>query len=333
MYTIGIFSLELDLHAYAIMDNLRKVHGVKCHFVGTNATVKNGGLIWRSGKEYLGKLKSYEGEWFNVSDLDLIWWRRVNQPQVETDLIQDEVSKEIVTNEWKSSILGIVLDKFKGVWINKPHTDLYGGNKLLHLNAADSVGLRIPNTLISQDYNSILDFCQEMGGEVIVKKLLGTSLKPLVTLKLRYEDLKKSKNSIELCPAIYQEIVGGNNHLRVNCFGENVHSILIEANRLDWRRDLSVPFKKHKLDRNTEAKLIKLLNILDLRMGIMDLKYNEEGEIVWLEINTQGQFLFGEALSGYDLTNAFSEFLIDMIKNNRRKNKNGTEQSIAVKLL
>jgi len=297
MYTIGIFSLELDIHAYAIMDNLRKVHGIKCHFVATNSTVVKGGLIWRNGSENSGKLKSYEGEWFDVKELDLIWWRRVNQPQIETELIQDAVSKEIITNEWKSSILGIVLDKFDGVWVNKPHTDLYGGNKLFHLNSASSVGLTIPQTMITQNFKSAIEFCEEMGGKVIVKKLLGTSLKPLVTLELSIDELKKSKEAIELCPAIYQEIIGGNNHIRVNCFGDKVHSILIEANRLDWRRDLSVPFREHKLDGSIEHKLVKLLNKLDLKMGIMDLKYNENNEVVWLEINTQGQFLFGEALS------------------------------------
>lgn len=321
MYTIGIFSLELDIHAYAIMDNLRKVHGIKCHFVATNATVENGGLIWRSGKGGTGKLKSYEGEWFDVEELDLIWWRRVNQPQVESSLIQDEISKEIVTNEWKSSMLGIVLDKFKGVWVNDPHTDLYGGNKLYHLNVANDVGLKIPASLVTQDYEAALSFCEEMGGKVIVKKLLGTSQKPLVTLELSLEDLKKSKESIQLCPAIYQEIISGNNHLRVNCFGKEVHSILIEANRMDWRRDLSVPFREHKLDEETESKLVQVLEKLGLRMGIMDLKYDDDGNIIWLEVNTQGQFLFGEALSGYDLTNAFSRFIIKSIDENRVQNK------------
>lgn len=318
MYKIAIFSLELDLHAFAIMDNLRNTHGVICHFVATNAMVEKGGLIWESGPKGKAKLKSYEGEWFDIEDIDLIWWRRVNQPQQETPLIQDQISQQIVTNEWKSSILGLVLDKFKGVWLNHPHQDLYAGNKLYHLNKAASVGLKIPHTLISQDYNEILHFCQKLGGKVIVKKLLGSSLQPLVTLELEYEDLVKAKESIKLCPAIYQEIIHGQQHIRANCFGETIHPILIEANRLDWRRDLSVPFKPAIVDKDTQQKLVQLLKILDLQMGIMDLKYDETGNLVWLEINTQGQFLFGEALSGYDLTNAFSNFLIESIDKNKK---------------
>lgn len=321
MYNIAIFSLELDLHAYAIMDNLRKVHNVKCHFVATNAMVEKGGLNWRCGETNLGAMKSYEGEWFQIEDLDLIWWRRVNQPQLETELIQDDISREIVTNEWKSSILGIVLDKFRGVWINKPHTDLYAGNKLYHLNKAKSVGLKVPETLISQNYEEIINFCDEMGGIIVVKKLLGTSLKPLVTLELSKTDLLQAKDSIGLCPAIYQEKIEGDKHIRANCFGDEVYAILIEANRLDWRRDLSVPFSYYELDKEVNKKLQTLLKELDLQMGIMDLKFNEKGEIVWLEVNTQGQFLFGEALSGFDLTNSFSTFLLKCINENRKNRR------------
>ncbi|WP_116125614.1 RimK family alpha-L-glutamate ligase [Lewinella sp. IMCC34183] len=323
MFTIAIFSLELDIHAYAIMDNLRKVHGVKCHFVATNATVTHGGIIWRNDCDNKALLRSYEGEWFNVEELDLIWWRRVNQPQLETDRVNDDISKEIVTNEWKSSLLGIILDKFKGVWVNKPHTDLYGGNKLYHLNVAKDVGFRVPKTLISQDFNAVIEFCDKLGGEVIVKKLLGTSLRPLVTLKLSSTDLRAAEEAILLCPAMYQEVIDGNTHLRVNCFGRNIHPILIEANRLDWRRDLSVPFKEYRLEDEWERKLYQILCKLDLRMGIMDLKYNSDGDLVWLEINTQGQFLFGEALTGYDLTNSFSQFLIQSIEEHRVTQKAG----------
>lgn len=318
MYKIGIFSLELDLHAFAIMDHLRNRYGVECHFVATNAMVEKGGLKWRSGKYNLNQLRSYEGKWFNIDELDLIWWRRVNQPQKENELIQDEISKQIVTNEWKSSLLGLVLDKFKGVWINRPHLDLYAGNKLYHLNAARSVGLKIPKTLISQDYDTILNFCDELNENVIVKKLLGTSLKPLVTLELSYEDIKNSKDAIQLCPAVYQEKIEGNKHIRANCFGEKIYSILIESNQLDWRRDVSVPFSIIELDSVIENKLIALLKLLELKMGIMDLKFDKNDELIWLELNTQGQFLFGEALTGFDLTDFFSRFLIECIENDRR---------------
>jgi hypothetical protein len=48
---------------------------------------------------------------------------------------------------------------------------------------------------------------------------------------------------------------------------------------------------------------------LHLRMGIMDLKVPRQGEVVWLELNSQGQFLWVEALACLPLTRVCARFL------------------------
>jgi hypothetical protein len=42
----------------------------------------------------------------------------------------------------------------------------------------------------------------------------------------------------------------------------------------------------------------------------MDMMLTDDGQLVWLELNPQGQFLFSEAKGGYDLTNPFVDFLV-----------------------
>ena len=68
-----------------------------------------------------------------------------------------------------------------------------------------------------------------------------------------------------MCPTVYQEVVWGHRHLRASCFGDEVHSVLIESAVFDWRRDLSVPFRPYALGADTEAALVALLRSLDLR--------------------------------------------------------------------
>jgi hypothetical protein len=51
------------------------------------------------------------------------------------------------------------------------------------------------------------------------------------------------------------------------------------------------------------------MRTLDLRMGVFDLKLTPGGELVWLEINPQGQFLFIEGLSELKLTDLLADFL------------------------
>jgi len=44
-------------------------------------------------------------------------------------------------------------------------------------------------------------------------------------------------------------------------------------------------------------------------MGIVDLKFAPDAELVWFEINPQGQFLFVQGLTDLDLASAFTDFL------------------------
>ena len=53
-----------------------------------------------------------------------------------------------------------------------------------------------------------------------------------------------------------------------------------------------------------------MVRALGLRMGILDLKLGPDGELVWLEINPQGQFTFLEGMgSGIRLSRPFCDFL------------------------
>jgi hypothetical protein len=312
MIKIALFSLEADLHAHAILHALKQRKHVSAHFISTDTLFECGGIRWIQGSSESAQLLAYDGAWINVSELDLIWWRRVNQPQKNHPFFEDKIVHDIVNSEWKSALAGIMYDSFHGIWVNDPNRDVVAGNKLYQLNAAAEVGLKVPKTLVSQDPDLVRAFCAELGGTVIVKKLMGTALRPLATVTVELGNLHDDR-SIRLCPAIYQEIIRGSRHIRANCFGKNVHSVLIESPILDWRRDLSVPFTPFQLPCDIEEKLVKLLSQLGLRMGVMDLMIDNAGEIVWLELNTQGQFLFAEALSGYDLVNPFADFLITQV--------------------
>jgi hypothetical protein len=130
---------------------------------------------------------------------------------------------------------------------------------------------------------------------------------------LRVEHLA-SDYALKLSPAIYQEYIPGTKHLRVHCFGDNIYTGLIVSNDLDWRENTDIPITIFDCNQELKNALRRVIKELGLRMGIIDLKINEEGKPVWLEINPQGQFLFVEGLSGLDLTTAFTNFLLEELK-------------------
>lgn len=132
-----------------------------------------------------------------------------------------------------------------------------------------------------------------------MKPVVGTSLQPIFTQHV--DPTKLDDASIRLSPAIYQEYIEGSVHLRVNCFGESVHTASLSTQELDWRLDLTVPINAHDLDADTCRRVIAILNKMELAMGIVDLKLTPIGEPVWFEVNPQGQFLFLEGVSQQSL--------------------------------
>jgi hypothetical protein len=305
---IAIFSQALDIHALAILSALQQRDGIESRLIATDALVSHGGLRW-SLQAGVAQLRSYDGSWIDVAQQNAIWWRRVNQPQKAVENVAEGEIKDFINNEWRSSLIGITHDAFRGVWVNVPSNDALAGNKLSQLRIAEECGFRVPRTLITQDIEDVVEFSRLIGGPIIAKKLMGTRYAPLATVEIDCNKL--TAQSVALCPAIYQERIDSTTHLRVNCFGERHHSFLIESRCMDWRRDMEGPFVPYKLDDSTSARLMSILRRLNLEMGVFDFILLADGSLVWLELNTQGQFLFNEGKAGYDLTTPFCDFLID----------------------
>lgn len=86
-----------------------------------------------------------------------------------------------------------------------------------------------------------------LDNKVVVKAVRGTPKAPLPT-KMVTEDLLSSDKSMSLCPAMYQEYVPGVRHVRAQCFGDDVHAVLLKSQDLDWRINLNIPSSVYELD-------------------------------------------------------------------------------------
>ncbi len=311
---VAVLSLPDDLHALMIQDQLI-THGVDCSIVETSRLFK-GGANWINydddTEDLPGNcftLPANNGELLDVRQLDLVWFRRINYPQEIPELELEPMQLEIVNNEYKATMFGLLATAFTGTWVNDPFASYGSENKLIQLTSAKRAGFRTPATLVSHDPSQIRKFCESYNFEVIVKTVKGSARRPLYTVKATQE-LVAAEDSIRLAPAMYQEYIPGYRHIRAHCFGKRIYSFEIESEALDWRGNLNVPIRPIQLEGEVEAKLHSVLRQLGLRMGIVDLKRLPTGECVWLEVNPQGQFLFLEGLTGERLGSAFTEFLL-----------------------
>jgi glutathione synthase/RimK-type ligase-like ATP-grasp enzyme len=307
---LAILTIEEDIHALIVQNALKEFEDVRCHIVETNRISGNLGPSWTNSDypELKCAVPTVEGEYIDAHALHAIWWRRTNFPQQVPPELTDPIHIDAINRDCRTALMGLLLNEFSGSWINEPAATSLAENKLIQLQAAQRVGFRTPLTLVSQDPAQIKRFYEALGNKAIIKCVKGTTQTPLMTQMVSEEHLR-DEDSLRLCPAIYQEYIPGDLHLRVHCFGHNVLAALIKSKDLDWRLNLTVPFEAFDLDRTVKHKVRNLLRALNLKMGVLDLKLVDGTTPVFLEVNPQGQFLFTEGLCGLELTNAFAEFL------------------------
>lgn len=307
--SFAIFTLAGDFHAFVFQKALEDNYGARCAIVETDRICNRHALTWSNWAGYAPAFLTTDGERVDVRTLDLIWWRRSHVSQQIPDDVTEGASVDLINNDCRFALLGVLFNEFKGTWVSDPQATRYAQNKLVQIRVAERLGFRTPQTLVSQDINEIRDFCARMENHVVVKVVRGAKRAPLITTMLDPVAFEHS-DSMRLCPAIYQELIPGRRHIRACCFGESVYAAMVESSDLDWRNNLNVPVTPLHLSAELKSKLLGVLSALGIKMGIFDLKFfGDSDEPVWLEVNPQGQFLFLEGLCGLPLIKGFSEFL------------------------
>jgi len=307
----AIVTIQNDLHALAVSKAFENRHGFQCEVIEADRLADTGSLNWSPDEpDVPGVLPNREGGSVNVASLDVVWWRRFfyNQIVLPAD-VSDPTAIDVITGDCRVSAMGVMLSDFRGAWVSHPDATRRAENKLVQLRAARGAGFRIPKTLISQNPDRIREFAAAHGGRIVVKSLTNTNHAALTAGVVDQKGLSCDR-ALRLSPAIYQELIPGTRHLRVHGFGDEFHAALITCEQLDWRYHLAdATVEEYPLPSSNQTALSEVLRTLELRMGIFDLKITPSGEIVWLEVNPQGQFLFIEGLSDLSLTHSLVDFL------------------------
>jgi hypothetical protein len=306
---IGIFTYGEDPHGHLIKKKLEEQHGAWCCLIPCDELALRGGLTWSTDGDEPALLPTVEGQTVDVKALDALWYRRTSPKQILPEGA-DATYHVHINSTVERVVEGILMNEFRGRWVSDPVATRLAENKLVQLRAAARAGLRIPATLVGQDPARIRSFCSQHPG-AIIKPVATPRGVELAKTAVVSQELLDSDDVLALTPAIYQECIPGERHLRISVVGERCDAALIEASDLDWRYDLNVPFRPYPLDRNLEQGLRATLRELGLVMGIFDVKLTDADEPVFLEVNSQGQFLFVEALCGIPLADRFAAFLVD----------------------
>jgi hypothetical protein len=211
------------------------------------------------------------------------------------------------------------------LWLNHPNSLWLARNKYEQLQRASSMGLHIPETLVTSNPGTIQSFGREVGWPLVAKAVKhgfdfrSEGARLAVTRKISAADL----DDIESCarsPMIVQQLVHKAVDLRITVVGDNVFSAAIHSQdapetSTDWRAvhalgGLDLEHTRHDLPEDIEEACIELARSYGLGFSAIDMAQARDGQYFFFEMNPNGEWVWIEQRLGYQICDTIIDRLL-----------------------
>lgn len=321
--TILIPTIRDDIHAAAVAILMESIgHRPIRWFCSDYPERSTSSFAISSSKPSSVEFHDYFGD-VALDEIDIFWNRRVGAPIYKSFIA--ECDKDMATEETNRFVAGVLSTVSNRVFsVNDYHAARNAENKLAQLACARTVGLTIPDTLITNDPQKIRHFItSHLSNGVIYKPFKPAiwesdgNVAIVYTSTVQLDDLPEDE-VLKLSPAIFQEQVPKTYELRVTCMGHEVvtaqlNSQATTTGRVDWRMasEKEMCIERVTIPKTIEHKCRAMLDSLGLVFGCFDFVVTPSGEYVFLEVNQMGQFLWIEDVNPeIPLLQMFCDFLI-----------------------
>jgi hypothetical protein len=252
--------------------------------------------------------------------------------------ISDLVQRAVAEDELRAFVSGVLCWLEFGKFVVNPiQSTGAASQKSFQLPFASMIGLKGPRTLLSNSPEDILSFFDSCGGEFVYKPLrpalwtLESGDKTIVPTTLIKDRSILLESDLRSAPGIYQEKIIKRAEIRATFMGRSVFAWEKRFEKrpheeldIDWRAmNDRAELKIHHLTDDIVEKCFELLSALGLYYGAFDFAIDANGGYQFLEVNPQGQFLWGDQLGlGMNQLEAFAEFLLSGVPEFRYSHSN-----------
>jgi glutathione synthase/RimK-type ligase-like ATP-grasp enzyme len=315
--TILIVSSPKDGHVPPVLEALKR-HGRETLWFDTqtfptDATISS--EMSHGAANYTFTLNDHT---IDVGQIERIWYRRPRP--FHADMLYPAGSVAFAEEEFKMGIGGIL--RAQGAqWMNYPLHNLEADYKPLQLRVAQTCGLRIPHTIITNKQDEARAFYEAEQGNVIYKTLSFGALftdgeqpeqQAIYTSRVTKEHLQHG--SIQYIPHLFQEYIEKKIELRINIVADQLFATEIHTHDttppIDWRRDYSKHwYCEHHLPAIIQHQLLALVHHFHLQFAAIDMIISPQDEYYFLEVNPSGQWMWLQTRAGVPIAEAIAQFL------------------------
>lgn len=260
-----------------------------------------------------------------IDEVKSVWERRPTNINPLTIKASDEIRKlcEIETNEFLRFLRYDLINIFS---LGHSIYDRSGSSKILQLRIAQSLGLRIPLTCFSNDKKNILNCFKDVKFGIVIKPIDTMSYKfeqkdyTFYTNKINLDTLfNTDETAFNYSISFLQEYIPKEFELRITVVCNEVFACKIdsqlqedETGKVDWRQgyDFGLKYSIFELPEEISTFCKDFLKLMKINFGCFDFIVTPEGEYVFLECNSNGQWLWIEEETGLPIASAISNALI-----------------------
>lgn len=259
----------------------------------------------------------YAGRTFSVATVAAAWYRRPSlfgplQPDAARQYSLDHERRLIQDNLWS-----VVAD---AKWLNSPGAIDKAGRKLWQLAVAKKLGFTTPDTVVTNDWPAI----KRMKAEFIAFKapygfLRSADGDQAVYATVLKNDASLSETTVPF-PGIWQAYILKKHEWRVTVVGDTVFSAIVDTKptaKDDWRKHQesdTVTFRQAPFPAKFQRLCRAYLQYCNLRFGAFDFIETPAGELVFLELNPNGQYGWLEAELGFPISRTIGDELITIAR-------------------
>lgn len=188
--------------------------------------------------------------------------------------------------------------------LNRPSAMAANGSKPFQAAWIESLGFRIPDTLLTTDPDAALEFWKQHG-RVIYKSMSG--IRSIVSRltpahRQRFDDIAS-------CPTQFQEYIPGTEY-RAHVVGDEVFACRITSDADDYRyANEAVDMQACELPDEVAALCRRLTRSMNLLLAGLDLRCTPGGSWYCFEVNSSPAFTCFDAASGQRVTEAVARLL------------------------
>ncbi len=239
---------------------------------------------------------------FNLKNVKSVIFKRT---PVKFDLNKNDSNQKYLNNERKHFFEGLYLSLQKAKWINPMFETHIAERKIFQLNQANQIGLKTPESVITNNPSTAHKFLQKNQKSIIKPISNGLQVVDEDVYSIYTSDIDKDffkdykQSELFETPVYLQERIENKSDIRVVIIGEKLFAIRIDKSdklEVDWRKpEIIKTYNNVTLPKKLCKLLIDFNKSFGLIYSAIDLIEKPNGEFIFLEINPVGEWVWLES--------------------------------------